>query len=303
MVPPPRALPALAVGPEEDAPAWVRATSALVAWRDGWVVVQDDAAWLARLDAAFESAAGIALPAGADGRRVFESRLGNKHHKADTEAAFVWQGVLYALGSGSAPGRDRWFALDPDGGVTAGAWPAGYDALAGFTPFAGRWLNLEGACVVGETLWLANRGNGGGQQGAGAVDALLAVDAAAWVAAMRASEVPPTPRVCLAFPPISVDGVRRTITDVAQGPGGLWTLWSAEDSPNAVDDGAVCGSWLGAPCGETWRLHALVDAAGEPLPIKAEGLAIVGERAYIVTDADDVDAASAWLDVALPPVA
>jgi hypothetical protein len=303
VVAPPRPLPALSVADGEDAPPYVRAASALVAWQGGWIVVQDDAAWLARLDAEGRSAQGIALPAGTDARRVFEARLGNKHHKPDTEAAFAWRDTLYALGSGSAPGRDRWFALGPDGDPRSASWPAGYEALRACTSFAGRWLNVEGACVVDETLWLANRGNGGGPDTHEAVDALLAFDAASWVAALHAGTAPPDPRVCVAIAPAWFEGVRRTLTDLAAGPGGVWTLWSAEDSPNAVDDGEVLGSWLGVPDGPTWRLRPLVDAAGERLRIKAEGLAIEGGRAYIVTDADDVDAPSAWLSLALPPVA
>jgi hypothetical protein len=297
------ALPRLRVPVGADAPAWVRATSALVPWQGGWIAIQDDAAWLARLPWDASDAEGLALPTGDDGRRVFEARLGNKHHKADTEAAFVWDGVLYVLGSGSAGGRDRWAALSQDGSVSGGQWSLGYDDLRRRTAFAGAWLNLEGACVVGETLWLANRGNGGGRSAAGAVDGLLAVDAAGFVAAMREGLAPPEASACVQVAVPAVNGVRRTLTDLAAGPGGVWTLWSAEDSPNAVDDGEVLGSWLGSPTEEGWILHALVDADGAPLRVKAEGLAIVGARAYFVTDADDVDAPSTWLSLALPPVA
>jgi hypothetical protein len=69
--------------------------------------------------------------------------------------------VLLGLGSGSGEGRDRAFAwsLDSDGSLRGEPRQIDlgplYELLAGQVEH----LNIEGACVMGERLWLLHRGN------------------------------------------------------------------------------------------------------------------------------------------------
>jgi hypothetical protein len=88
--------------------------------------------------------------------------------KADLEALTVLPpfeahpyGALFAIGSGSGEGRDRGavWALAPDGSLNGE--PSHVD-LGPLYATLGREinsLNVEGACVIGERLWLLHRGN------------------------------------------------------------------------------------------------------------------------------------------------
>jgi hypothetical protein len=75
-------------------------------------------------------------------------------------------GALLGLGSGSAPGRHRGFTWPLEaGGALRGA--AREVDLGPVYELLGRHvdaLNVEGACVMGERLWLLHRGNRGGHE-------------------------------------------------------------------------------------------------------------------------------------------
>src|SRR6188768_3824945 len=98
---------------DQDRPAHVRAASGLV-WLGGELaLVQDDAAFLAFIDAAGR-VRGLALPRGPGGHRQFDDERGNKADKLDLEAVFTCGELLVGLGSGATPARRR--ALLIDGG-------------------------------------------------------------------------------------------------------------------------------------------------------------------------------------------
>lgn len=91
-----------------------------------------------------------------------------KAHKADLEALTLLPpfeghpyGALLGLGSGSGEGRDRGFvwAVAPDGSLRGEprelSFEPVYTLLRGTLPE----LNIEGASVVGDRLWLLQRGN------------------------------------------------------------------------------------------------------------------------------------------------
>src|SRR4051812_48789008 len=89
--------------PGLDRPAHVRAASS-TAWLGARLaIVQDDANFIALVDPRTGAASSITLPAGADGKRLFDDLRGTKHAKQDLEACFSfsdagkWQ--LIALGS------------------------------------------------------------------------------------------------------------------------------------------------------------------------------------------------------------
>jgi len=98
-----------------DRPAHVRAASSL-----SWVgarlaIVQDDAHFVALVDPRSGEAEAVALPAGPDGKRVFDEVRGTKHLKLDLEASLSYRDAsgthLLAFGSGSLPARERIVAL------------------------------------------------------------------------------------------------------------------------------------------------------------------------------------------------
>jgi hypothetical protein len=102
---------------------------------------------------------GEPLPADEDAR---------KGAKPDLEALTVLPpaeghpyGVLLGLGSGSGEGRDRAFAwsLDHDGSLLGEPRPIDLGPLYALLGREVEQLNVEGACVMGERLWLLHRGN------------------------------------------------------------------------------------------------------------------------------------------------
>lgn len=288
-----------AEGPDaaHDRPAHVRAGSGLAWLGRRLVVVQDDASFLAIVDPRDATARAVPLPAGPGGARLFDDTRGTKRWKLDLEACVALDGVLLAFGSGSTDQRERIVvARDLDGPdvaapslevVSAGAL---YAALRAEVAFSGSELNLEGAAALGDDVVLVQRGNGAPRGGSTPVDATCRVDRAALLAYLADPTRPP-PRLREVTPVDlgAIDGVRLTFTDAAAGPdGALWFLAAAEASPDTYHDGVVVGVALGVieRTGAA-RWTRLLDEAGGPLLDKAEGLALDGDRAWIVLDKDD----------------
>ncbi|MEQ1501025.1 MAG: hypothetical protein ABMB14_02290 [Myxococcota bacterium] len=274
----------------------VRAASALVAHRGGWVVAQDDvlaAAVITELDATL-----VLLPTEPDGMRSFDARLGTKHRKPDLEAAVVLpDGRLVLLGSGSTAMRERVYAIRDDE-VTVVTASELYAALReALGPAIA--LNIEGAVATGDVLRLLQRGNG-----AGGVNAELRIPLA-WLAERLGHLDHPRPP-----PPVEVrrwalgtlGGLPLSFTDgVGIGPEAWVYAAAAEDSPNTVDDGAVTGSAFGVVSGGDARWTPIVDRDGRVVPLKAEGIApgtAPGEW-WVSTDADDPDAPAELIRLAV----
>jgi hypothetical protein len=153
--------------PREGRAAHVSSASGLARRGDHVYVVGDD----------LLSLAVFRLSGGAPGelRRVLGGELPvdeeeRKAEKPDLEALTVLPpfagspyGALFGLGSGSGDGRDRGFtwALEADGGLR------GEPRVVDLGPLYRRLgeqvehLNIEGACVMGDRLWLMHRGNHG----------------------------------------------------------------------------------------------------------------------------------------------
>lgn len=295
-------------GPVADRSPHVRAGSGLAWLRTAaglrLVVAQDDTSFLALVDPAGGDARALALDHVVGGRRIFESRLGNKKHKLDLEAATsLPDGRVLVVGSGSLPVRERVVLVDASGARVV-PLPAFYAALRAEPRFAGSELNVEGAAVLGDTLVLANRGNGAAAGALTPVDALMRVPLGAFLAHLEGGALPP-----LAAPePFALGeafGVRLTFTDLCARRGALYFLASAEASPNAIDDGAVVGTVLGRIDGGTARWAPIVDERGQPSVAKVEGLAWAapdgeGDEVLVVVDRDDPDRASELLRIAVP---
>jgi hypothetical protein len=284
-----------------DRPAHVRAGSGL-AWIGGALaLVQDDANFVALADPATGLARAIPLPAGEGGLRQFDDGRGNKRFKLDLEACTVvphadGRETLLAFGSGSAALRERILRI----GGAAGAQPrvelreavTFYTRLRDTADFAGSELNVEGAVWRLGRIILLNRGNGAAVDGRAPVNATCEIgweELAAYLDGPGAHP-PPEPRSVIQYDLGEIDGHRLSFTDALSIGFLLLYTATAEDSPNAVDDGPVAGSALGVvePDGVA-RWAALEDADGAPFRGKVEGVAR-GTRpgtVLVIVDRDD----------------
>ncbi|HEY0777459.1 MAG TPA: hypothetical protein VGD56_05775 [Gemmatirosa sp.] len=308
--------------PALDRPAYVRAGSGLARVHTPaglrLAVVQDDANFIALVHPVSGRAECVTLPAGPDGRRLFEVGRGNKLDKMDLESCLVLPdperagaAMLVALGSGALAVRERIVVvrgLDARG--AAGAEVRVVDAsrlyalLRGIAEFAGAEMNVEGAARVGAAdgavVRLFSRGNGAAAAqtaaGAGGGSATCDIDAEAFAAYLldpANTPVPPPTRV-VRYDLGAIDGEALGFTDAMpwatpRGEGVLYTA-AAERSVNAIEDGPVAGSVLGvidADGGARWA--PLVEASGARFTRKAEGVARgdAPGRVWIVLDVDD----------------
>ncbi len=286
--------------PASDRPAHVRAASAVRAFAGGHWIAQDDANFLA-IRGADGAVTALALPAAADGRRLFSERDGNKKLKMDLEAAALLpDGRLCAFGSGSRKARTRIVVIDarPPAGPTTRMFEASalYEALAACPAFAGAELNLEGAVVVGSKLRLFNRGNGNDEaKGQVATDASVDIDIAAFQAYLDGVGKRPPLRAVVRYQLGTLGGVRLTFTDVAALPDGrIAFLAAAEASPDAYHDGAVQGCRLGLIDGASVQTFDVRGDDGAVCAIKLEGLELAAATAtslrfWVVADVDDSD--------------
>ena len=141
----------------------VRAASAVVPFGDGHLVVSDDATHAAWFRAGTATPVRLLSPIG--GEDVFDEASGTKQLKPDLEAAcqVMVHGAPAALvlGSGSSPARMRWCLLRLEHGrprAVVADMTSVYATVAAALSVDLDLLNLEGACIVGNTLRWFHRG-------------------------------------------------------------------------------------------------------------------------------------------------
>jgi hypothetical protein len=286
--------------PSEDRPAHVRAGSAL-GWMGGRIaVIQDDANFVAFVDAESGEVDALALSAGEGGNRCFDDARGNKAHKLDLEACIVHGSRLIAFGSGSTARRERLVVVDRLERraelIDVGAL---YAALRARADFAGSELNIEGAALLdGDRVVLLQRGNGAPRGELLPIDATveLSLDALVGFVDRGGRGTPPALGTVTQFDLGAIDGVRLTFTDAAARGNDLVFLAAAEASPDAVRDGPVAGVALGVVDGAgTARWTRVRAMDGSWFAAKAEGLLfdrVRADRAFAVVDADDPERAT-----------
>lgn len=290
----------------EDRPAHVRAASAVRQFGPVLAIGQDDANFIA-LRAADGTIAGLPLPRGPGGRRLFGTSIGNKNDKMDIEAAVVLpDGRFVGFGSGSKEARRRLVIVTPAHEVRVFDASELYLALAKRADFAGVELNLEGAVIVGRTLRLFQRGNGAPVDGVQALDATIDLELDAFVAWIDGEGPVPALGVSHRYDLGQVGGVRMTFTDAAALPDGrVVFLASAEASPDTVQDGAVIGCRVGLIDAHGATSYDVVDAAGAMCRTKLEGIEPIGMRDgalrfVVVADVDDEAAPALTAELVLP---
>ncbi len=278
----------------------VRAASAVVPFGDGHLVVSDDATRAAWFRDGTATRVRLLPPVG--GHDVFDEASGTKHLKPDLETACQVEvggaPAVLVMGSGSSPARMQWCLLRLEDGrprAVVADMAQVYAAAAAALAVDLELLNLEGACIIGNTLRWFHRGLPSAGMPSGSVHIDVRTAVAATLGDLDAAEVTATRPVHYDLG--AVGGVGLAITDVVALPGGdLIASAAAEDSPDPRDDGPVVASALARIRGD--HVQEVV-----PLPrldgsvIKVEGLMVLdadeGQTSlYAVTDVDDPDAAS-----------
>lgn len=296
-----------------DQPAHVRSASSLAWVGSVLAVIQDDANFIAVFDPADRTTRPIMLPAGHRGLRLFDDRRGNKKWKLDLEASVVvgrpTGTMLIAFGSGSTHKRERlvvvegWESGMPEPRLVEAA--ALYERLRRESGFAGSQLNLEGAVIQDQSLRLFSRGTGKAKEGRRPPHATCDLDLAAFLTYLSEPDrgSPPAPADVTQYDLGTLGSTPLGFTDAAAHHRSLLYTASAETSADATEDGPVSGSALGVidPSGSV-RWTAILDQEGKPFAGKVEGIAVdrsSEQRVFVVTDADDPDAASELCTVLL----
>lgn len=277
----------LAVPTAAGRPSHLSAASGLVCIQSHAYVIADDELYLGafRLDT---SEPGQVI-------RLFDGTLPmkkgpRKKQKPDIEAIVKLpatsehpHGALLVLGSGSRTNRQRGaiLTLDANGGIAGSPRVVDISSLYAALHSEFDELNIEGAAIVGNDMFLLQRGNKGNNRNALVRFALDAfVDAVS--TAGRANIVSIDH-----FELGEIAGIQLSFTDAAALPDGRLLFTAvAEDTGNAYDDGRCVGAAVGIISG-----NALQHLEPFDRPCKIEGVHAYVDghtiRLLLVTDADD----------------
>lgn len=246
----------LAEPPDDEHPAHVAAASGVVR-RGEWIyVIGDDLTSLATFRVGRDEPGRLI-------RAMGEQPTGDKH---DLEALTVLPpfqgspyGALLGLGSGSGPERHHGFvcAFAPDGSLDGE--PEGLDLGPVYERLAEHVeeLNIEGACVMGDRLWLLHRGN---HEHTTNVVAELALDEV--LRSLRGDRRLDVHELggLRSYDLGELDGTKLTFSDASPISGEVLVFTaSAEAQGDAGPDGAIRGSVVGTidTSGEVRRLRTI----------------------------------------------
>ena len=208
-------------------------------------------------------------------------------------------GLLLGLGSGSGEGRDRGFfwSLEADGAL------CGEPQTVDLAPLYARLgrevehLNIEGACVMGERLWLMHRGN---HRETTNVVAELALDEV--VASLHGDLTIDVHELAAirSYDLGTMDGVKLTFSDATPLDDRVLVFTASAEDDGRGRDGAIRGSVVGTIDldGEVMRLRT-VDRR-----FKVEGVHAAVDTGVMdlvfVCDQDDPDEPSPLLMATMP---
>ena len=192
-------------------------------------------------------------------------------------------GALLTLGSGATPARHRGWICPLAGEELAGD-PIAVSASELYELLARELadLNIEGAAVSSDRLWLAQRGNG-----AQGIDALVELDlGAALDGLQRTASLGAEALVGVhPFDLGDVDGVPLTFSDLAPlGDGRLLFCAVAEDVASTYLDGPCVGAAIGMLDPRARHVEALLRLAE---PHKVEGITPGPDDGTVLLVADD----------------
>lgn len=260
------------------ADAYVAAASGLVLRGEELLVVADDLAGL------------FAFPRTGDGpgRALVEPPVPPTDHaarkatKPDLESlALLPDGSVLALGSGATDQRERALRWPPE------RWEDAHDLYAGLRLTLDD-LNVEGCAVVGEHLWLAQRGNG-----ANGRNALVQLDLAAGLTAAAVLDVRPVD-----VP--EAGGWPLGLSDLSPLPDGRLLFCAVSEAvASTYEDGPCVAAAIGVLDPVAGEVHVLEELSE---PHKVEGCLRDpdGSAVLLVADADDPTAPAPLLRVDVP---
>lgn len=208
-------------------------------------------------------------------------------------------GALLGLGSGSTDDRDRGFTWDLAADGSLRGEPSALDLSPLYDLLRAELgeLNVEGATLMDDRLWLLNRGAGDTPNAIAQLEMADVLDTllrdrrfdAAELAALHAYELG------------AIDGAMLTFSDATPLGGGILVFTaSAERTSNTYDDGEIAGSVLGLidQDGEVARLRT-IDRAH-----KVEGVHASLDTGVLdlllVADQDDSAQPAPLLSAAMP---
>jgi hypothetical protein len=287
-----------------DRPPHLSAASGVVQRGDFAYVIGDDELFLA----VFE----VSNPAPGRLQRALAGDLPLDHDtrkdaKPDLEVLTVLPpferhpyGALLGLGSGSTPNRDRGFVweLRPDGSLGDAAEEVDLKPLYTLLRRHLDELNIEGAAVMGDQLWLLQRGNS--DLGANVVTELALDEVMESLVNDRTLEAEEV-RALRSYDLGELEGARLTFSDASPlGDDLLVFTASAEATSDTYSDGEILGSVVGTidAGGEVRRLRSI------ERDYKVEGVHAALDTGVItltfVCDQDDASIASPLLSATLP---
>lgn len=249
----------------------MRAGSALVHVGGRLLAIQDDAFAAVWIDPATRQTNPLVL-------RGAGAAL-DKKDKPDLEAAFMHDRRVWILGSGSKPNRCGIVRIDPASRevVLLNALPL-YGAV---TRELNQTANIEGAVPLGDRLRLFQRGPGRRPKGNFTIDVPIDVLVGA----------PPRVLAVANYDLGVLGGVFLAFTDaVALGAGHIVYLAVAEDTPDGIADGPICGAGVGILASAGARWDVLTEPDGSPSRRKVEGIALdAAGGGWLLTDPDDAN--------------
>jgi hypothetical protein len=297
--------------PALDRPAHVRSASGIVWVGNHFVVVQDDANFIALVDSTKEKVAAITLPTGEGGKRQFDDVRGNKKFKMDLESCVLvpheGQDLLLTFGSGSNPFRENIVILrdlmdKPKPDVCHA--PELYAVLRSAKEFAGSEMNIEGAVFLDKKIRLLNRGNGSSSDDGDAINSSCDLDwQSLYAYLMNPQQKPPVLENIVRYDLGTLCDLPLCFTDVTTCNGKLFFSAAAEDSPDAQTDGEVAGSVLGIFDGQnTVRWTEVCYADGNRFRGKIEGMTFMekeSHQVFVVIDQDSPNEPSELCEIQL----
>ncbi|MBU3122754.1 hypothetical protein KN811_04980 [Sinomicrobium sp. 2019215] len=274
----------------------IPSASGMVVTESGIYITGDNTPKLFKLDQNYEPIAEIPVsdPAlsGPDG-------IIPKPDKPDFEAleiiTYKGRKNLFLFGSGSkSPQRDVMVQVDPETKQKVHTFSLEklYDRIRNNHIPEGRELNIEAAAVNGDRLYLFHRGS----------NLILDYSLNAFFRYIDGNTDYPEPRAFQAELP-RINGIEAGFSGATAIPGENKILFTAsvEDTPNAIDDGEILGSFTGiVNCAELkdgYRPDTVLLSEStekeEALKIKVESVAILRQlsprkiRIALVTDSDN----------------
>ena len=270
-------------------PGHLSAASGVVRVGDRIYVVADDEPAVGVFDLERRPLVGELIPL--EPTEMPRDHAERKAVKPDLESlCLLPDGTLFTLGSGATERRERGWLLPPDGEPAEVSLGDLYATLRADLAD----LNIEGAAVARERLWLAQRENG--RDGENALIELDLDEALAGLREQRAVD-PSAIRGLSRHELGDVEGVPLTFSDLCPVPDGrLLFAAVAEAGESTYHDGECLGAALGMlDAGGVRRLERLAE------PYKVEGVSVAsGLDLLLVADADDPATAAPLLAASLP---